>query len=229
MSNKLIFKCYFCNKDLLGRSHYNHLRLHLKEKPFRCHVPNCTKSLQYSAKLLRHIRLVHRGPFHQSVIKCPLCPSEFKTVQYANLHLRHMHKVSDFLETPPQVCPTCGKTFKINSHLVLHMRRMHRFRPKKQFCCGLCQDSFDTVANLAIHKKKKHPDKVTQAELRSNCGICGKDLNVISMSIHMVSNLLRNYLKKLFTKNTFRNILCIRIKRINRKLILIDPEMSAIY
>ncbi|XP_021964158.1 zinc finger protein 197 [Folsomia candida] len=65
------------------------------------------------------------------------------------------------------------------------MRRMHRFRPKKQFCCGLCQDSFDTVANLAIHKKKKHPDKVTQAELRSNCGICGKDLNVISMSIHM--------------------------------------------
>lgn len=88
--------------------------------------------------------------------KCPHCDTSFARRQYLSNHIINVHNL--------KTCPECKTTFSnedaFNAHLALH--------PKKEYECGSCNKSFNSVYLLKNHRKTHVKDKPFA------CNICGK-------------------------------------------------------
>lgn len=132
------FRCSICNKSFKGHI-LSHLRMHLKEKPFKCEICGmrfvqssqlvvhtrthtgakpypcqiCKVAFSHSSALRMHIRR-HTG---EKPVKCLLCPAAFVQLPHLKKHMRCIHKTDK-----PYVCVPCNSFFKKKVELEEHMK-----------------------------------------------------------------------------------------------------------
>ncbi|XP_063690802.1 zinc finger protein 1-like isoform X2 [Bolinopsis microptera] len=96
------------------------------------------------------------GQAKDKLYKCPHCETAFARRQYLSNHIINVHNL--------KTCPECKTTFSneeaFNAHLAMH--------PKKEYECGSCNKSFNSVYLLKNHRKTHVKDKPFA------CNICGK-------------------------------------------------------
>jgi KRAB domain-containing zinc finger protein len=193
-----MYTCKFCNKELLGRRIYSHLRTHTQKKPFPC--DGCQYSFPTADALAKHRRKHINKPFC-----CDLCTQAYETelmldqhkkrkhegAKYpynCNLcdkyfHIKHSledHMAVDHSDKPnTYTCDTCGKSFNYKLRYLKHIR-LHKAHMNVPRVCDICGKSFKTKTILDAHRKFTHPVESFK------CPECGKILkNENTYRVHM--------------------------------------------
>lgn len=173
----------FRGADKLAR----HMRMHTKEKPFKC--PVCDKAFSQSYHMTRHQRMQHgQGQYicslcglnlqswmdlkaHKKLhvpgtLACPFCDKQFK---YKSSYMVH---IKGHTSTPggPQgcKCSDCGKVFKRRYHLKRHLAHHRKATNGEFYTCPTCQKIFAFEADLRKHLEKH------EMESKGICSSCKK-------------------------------------------------------
>lgn len=170
-----------------------HMRMHTKEKPFKC--PICEKFFSQSYHMKRHQRLQHgdgeyicsqcgqalhtwrelkaHTNLHSSKpcgpcgpLACHLCNQQFK---YKAAYLTHI-KLHNTHPCSPKgySCGDCGKIFKRRYHLKRHIAGHRKATNGEYYTCKTCQKIFAFPEDL-----KRHMDK-HEKERNGICSVCNK-------------------------------------------------------
>ena len=154
------YRCSVC-KEYRGRDSCNveqHMRIHTKEKPFKCpscdskfsskssmkeHVvtlheahefqcPDCTAVFGSSSHLAAHNKRVHHKKLTELMLQCDQC--SYKTMDASSLRV---HKVTHS-DLRPFECDKCPYAAKLKKQLNKHLRIHEEGRERKHVCdvCG---------------------------------------------------------------------------------------------
>ncbi|KAJ0050971.1 hypothetical protein NL108_011344 [Boleophthalmus pectinirostris] len=159
-----------------------HMRVHTKEKPFKC--PICDKAFSQSYHMKRHHRVQHsQGRYtctvcgqnlsnwiefknHKSlhepgVVCCPFCDKQFK---HKSLYLSHIKVHRNDAKRIPGVqksfaCSDCGSVFKRKNHLKRHILRHRKETNGEFYTCSTCEQTFAFPEDLTRHMKKHEKER----------------------------------------------------------------------
>jgi len=142
---KYICTCTFCNKQLRPQNMAAHLRSHIGEKPFICHL--CDADFTKKILLKKHQEEAHLG---ERNYKCSHCSATFAYEYKLKRHIK------DCKQT--HICPICIQTFKSRNNLTYHIKKVHT--REKAYKCDLCKKSFiennQLKAHLVTHTKTRN-------------------------------------------------------------------------
>ncbi|XP_055079713.1 zinc finger protein 850-like [Periophthalmus magnuspinnatus] len=171
-----------------------HMRVHTKEKPFKC--PICDKAFSQSYHMKRHHRVQHsQGRYtctvcgqnlsnwiefknHKSlhepgVVCCPFCDKQFK---HKSLYLSHIKVHKNDAKRIPGVqksfaCSDCGSVFKRKNHLKRHILRHRKETNGEFYTCSTCEQTFAFPEDLTRHMKKH------EKERNGICPMCSENFS----------------------------------------------------
>ncbi|EAT39664.1 AAEL008551-PA [Aedes aegypti] len=152
------FVCHICARGFQALSSYSsHLASHdeeaKKDKPpeerLQCSV--CSIWV-YKQNYRKHVLL------HSGTQTCDICGQECKNVMALRYH-KAQHRRGDCS------CSVCGKTFKRKFSLKEHMAS---HTGETLYQCDFCDRTFNSSANRASHRKKRHPKEWLEDKLRKN-------------------------------------------------------------
>lgn len=151
--------CTICNKSFSNaRVLKRHVKIHLKNKPFKCEV--CKNTYSESGSLTRHLRK-HRGEKRHL---CMVCGKGFYEANVLVVHMR------THTGEKPIECDICSKRFSdpngLRSHLKSHTG-------EKKYKCDICDKCFAHSFVL-----KKHL-RVHSGERPYLCSVCGKSFSQV--------------------------------------------------
>lgn len=158
--------CTICNKSFSDvRVLRRHVRIHLKNKPFKCEV--CKRTYSESGSLTRHLRK-HRGEKRHL---CVVCGKGFYEANVLAVHMR-IHTGEKPIE-----CEICNRKFSdpngLRSHLKSHTG-------EKRYKCDICSKSFAHSFVLTKHLR------IHTGERPYLCSICGKSFSQVHFQYCML-------------------------------------------
>ncbi|XP_072319957.1 uncharacterized protein [Eucyclogobius newberryi] len=159
-----------------------HMRVHTKEKPFKC--PICDKAFSQSYHMKRHHRVQHsqgrytctvcgqnlsnwiefknhKGLHEPGVVCCPFCDKQFK---HKSLYLTHIKVHKNGARRIPGIqksfaCSDCGSVFKRKNHLKRHILRHRKETNGEYYTCNTCEQTFAFPEDLKRHMKKHEKER----------------------------------------------------------------------
>ncbi|KAH3774513.1 hypothetical protein DPMN_175895 [Dreissena polymorpha] len=176
--------CSECGAHVQRKAILSHLRLHTKDRPFKCNL--CAKGFATGNCLRRHLQ------FHFGIAerKCEFCGKEFFRGEH---YMKHMliHKAEQANEALYS-CDICKVNFPLEIQLTRHMRRHEERKYKcehpgchwkfvfqgelnahmrthmevKKYLCDFCGFAAHTEYHLRRHKK------IHTAERKFHCEYC---------------------------------------------------------
>lgn len=192
--NEKPFLCDICGLTVsTSNSLVKHIRIHKKEKPYKCNV--CNKRLSeglrqhmrihepaksslcnYCGKLFRewkilksHIKLKHDN---QRLHNCSICSKKFSQ----KIHLQH--HINTHTGQKPYKCKNCPKTFASPTQAYNH----NRIHQEKTYQCKICKKMFRFASNLRYHYRTH------TRERNYKCHVCE--------SLFRFNSNLRDHLKR---------------------------------
>lgn len=185
------FQCPICRKYFGKKTNLiAHQRVHAGEKTFICQICSCTFTSTYNLK--RHLKthkesenMLNKLP--NNIItpigeSCKYCGIEYKQKRTLQLHLRIDHGIDEQPSilnksklVPDQIkpidCVICllplSNLNLIKQHFIeAHNDEMEAYTFMIETTCDTCHEIFESAANLARHRIKKH--------LKYNCDICSQ-------------------------------------------------------
>lgn len=191
----LVIKPYMCNqcpKSFVTRQKLDeHVNGHSGNKPLKCSL--CDSTFSRYSNLIQHRNMRHLSgkkkvkdfvcrcgevfhslrklEWHKEVHEpkpktCPFCSQKFVHSNSVTRHIRRSH-IPNYLPNDKKEnvqCPVCGKVY-LRSSLIVHMR-VHN--GEKPFVCKICNKSFTTKWNLALHNWTHQ----SRNNLPYKCNIC---------------------------------------------------------
>ena len=161
------YRCPVCDLELSGsQARKSHLRLHSKEKPFRCHI--CSKDFARVDDLQIHLRVKH-----DSVYRCQKCRKLFTS--YADLK---DHEVKHPGSGPTHIsrssfqysCRACPETFQTRED-----RIQHELTHEGPLLCKFCDKTFVSSDSKQEHAKMHEVKKVKKPACNyKKCVVCCK-------------------------------------------------------
>ncbi|XP_047232078.1 zinc finger protein 264-like isoform X2 [Girardinichthys multiradiatus] len=109
-------QCPFCGKMVATSTLARHKVMHMGQSPFKCIVPECSRSYRTGSELKRHV-LVHHT--NERPYKCDVCGKGFVRLCDLNAHAKIHSKERPF------VCHICGKAFLKAYSMFRHKRLLH--------------------------------------------------------------------------------------------------------
>ena len=141
------FECDHCGRKFYDYRYYkSHMRTHLGEKPYSCHI--CNRSFGIENVLKKHM-LIHneqnQQPSQAQQYRCSLCPSTFSSTQELKEHTQthasqRLHK-----------CHYCNLRFSSEKRRNIH-EKSHEKSAVHQ--CGECGAVFQSANLLATHEAR---------------------------------------------------------------------------
>lgn len=184
------FKCTFCSKNNFTKEEtlFNHIRTHLREKPFDCKY--CKKLFGSTHTLRQHILTHEKKRF-----KCKLCPKEMISSSGLIYHMKKNHLKQTKKQRDNLTCNICHKVL---SHLT--GLRVHKLGHSgiKAFECKVCDSRFITKQRLEEHMM------VHTKERPFSCYFCNKGFSrKRGLDRHLVNHTLEKAFKCLICKREF--------------------------
>lgn len=159
LQEKKKFLCPSCFKEFSTKGNMkSHLQtIHLKNLPYKCTVPGCSKKYYNKSKLELHLRShINVRPY-----VCPICSKAFKEKNVLKIHVQYHSGLRPFK------CQLCPKTYKTKGHLKDHIMTFHEKR--KNFFCNICYLTFCRKSALKVHIRSHlddHSLKLDKKELQ---------------------------------------------------------------
>ncbi|KAJ6648867.1 Zinc finger protein [Pseudolycoriella hygida] len=109
------YVCLYCPKEFRRPSDLvRHIRIHTKEKPFACNVPNCTKKFSVKSSLNAHLNTHLKTSQEQT---CRVCLQTFLSAESFDEHCRVLHQ-----DNPMFQCFICSQLCVTNGELKRHFK-----------------------------------------------------------------------------------------------------------
>jgi len=103
------YECKLCERRFKQLSHLQqHTRLHLGERPYKCHIPECGRAFIQLSNLQQHLRIHGLGI------------EVVKKKHFLNRSIRSHESPAEALKNRPFRCDICGKGFATESSLITH-------------------------------------------------------------------------------------------------------------
>jgi KRAB domain-containing zinc finger protein len=185
------FPCQFCPKTYADNFSLKvHVTVHSEEKSYKCQ--SCDNSFKSYRSFLRH-KKTHSPYIIPSLLICPDCGKSYKeisrTAYYAHrkqhtsakatCDVCHKAVAHSFLDAhkrtqhgnrrPTYPCDSCDKVFIIRKSLATHVESVHQ---GQHHVCDVCGYSFNSIANLRVHKRTKHDADYEKPKV--SCELCDK-------------------------------------------------------
>lgn len=149
----------------------NHMTVHNRSKPFKCH---CGTSFKYLRRLKYHMKI---HPHEKKPHLCQFCKKRFKSLRDLRQHVE-IHSTGGLF-----VCQQCGIAFKNRGSLINHMG-IHT--DEKPYRCQCCRRGFKYKGRLKIHLSEGCP------KIRWFCGQTWGRLNICAgYTIYIYSSVRR--------------------------------------
>lgn len=183
-SNLITTKCSVCSKTFSTKKNLTNHRMtfHLKQFPFKCMYPNCTKAYSISSRLKVHMHThTNHKPF-----QCSKCSKSFLEKGYLKTHLKF------HLPQRPFACVICTKTYKTKGHLKDHIQIQHE--GMRKYHCTLCTKRFGRSSTLKSHYRTHTGKK----NIKCPINFCGHYFfEKGNMEIHYKRHLKRMQIKSM--------------------------------
>ena len=95
-------------------------------------------------------------------IPCNICIFVATCEEQLNWHMGEDHDLptDSYFETD-YACDICGKWCRSASDLILHQKKHEIITIDKVISCNICEEKFETIGKMMIHKKGQHTEKVS--------------------------------------------------------------------
>lgn len=145
--DRKIYRCSYINCTSTFSRPYRlagHLKVHLGEKPFKCHFDSCTRAYTNKSHLLRHINTNHKNNTLGSSFRCDVCGSEYSNSQNLKRHINTTHNTD-------VACNYCSARFPKKHLLAAHL---YTHTGVESFRCDICSEKFVTLRAKKVHVRR---------------------------------------------------------------------------